>query len=220
MLSRTASSVWWRRAAALGALAAILQANFLLEHLVPTGLPWRDSLVSALSAVGQPWSWTFRVGDAGAGMLLLALLRPLRRTLPGRAGLATVVLLALFAIGLVVAAIARENCVPGVDAGCVVDALAGSPPFSQNWWHDVASIVSVTGIVLLPAPAFLALRRGGEHRSAWLVLGVGLISLVLALVASTEILLAPQDNTSVLQRVQVLLVSVQLILLFLRRLRR
>ncbi len=214
---RVANTGLSRVAVAVAVLAAVLQANFLLEHVVQTGLPWTNSLVSALSAANQPWSWVFRVGDASAGLLLLGLLPALRRTLPGWSGRLTVGLLALFAVGLVVAALAREDCVPGMDPGCVVDALSGSPPFSQDWWHDVASTLSVTGIVVMPAPAFWALRQRGELRSAWAVLVAGLVSVVLALVESTEILFFPAVNTSVPQRVQVLLVSVQLLLLFVGR---
>lgn len=212
-----ASVALTQREVAVAVIAAVLQANFLLEHVVPTGLPWTNSLVSALSAAHQPWSWVFRVGDAGAGLLLLGLLPALRRTMPGWTGRLTVGLLALFAVGLAVAALAREDCVPGMDPGCVVNALSGSPPFSQNWWHDVASTLSVTGVVVLPAAAFWELRKLGELRSAWMVLTAGLVSVALALVESTDILFFPAVNTSVPQRVQVLLVSGQLLLLFVGR---
>ncbi|HSR24341.1 MAG TPA: DUF998 domain-containing protein, partial [Candidatus Eisenbacteria bacterium] len=101
---------------AAGVVAAVLNANFLLELVLPTGVSATHSIVSELSATGRPWSWLFRTGDAVAGVAAVAVAvgflqaRPSARVL----GWCT----AVFGAGTAFSAMVSLPCADGTGLTC------------------------------------------------------------------------------------------------------
>lgn len=69
--ARGARVIGRRRFLALGAVAGLLNSNFVLATVLPGDFVSAAAPISELSVAGQPWSWAFRLGDASSGVLLL-----------------------------------------------------------------------------------------------------------------------------------------------------
>jgi uncharacterized protein DUF998 len=180
-----------------GAVAALLNANFLLELIIVTGLPPGRSMVSELSAVGQPDAWAFQVGDGVAGVLAAALALTLLRAGMHRL-LAWCAL--VFGVTTTLSALLPLPCTIGACAGGTWRVLL----------HDGPSVVGTTAAVL---GSWLLVRaeERGALRTATVVIALT-ATLTGALFAFSN--LGPAlPATGVIQRVQILSLSAWLVLL-------
>ena len=173
-----------RRWTLLGVLAAVLNANFALEALLPGQSGVGRRVVSDLSLASQPWSWVFRLGDASSAVVLLvvalAMLRAGRRSAPWRVG---AWLVAGFAAATLLSALVPLSCAATADSTC-----AGSPPGAPaplaNLLHDGASIAGTTAGILAAAVLALA-TKGRQSRAHWLAFALS-AALGLALVVGAQ----------------------------------
>lgn len=169
----------WRWAL-LGALAAVLNANFALEGLLPGPVRIGRRAVSELGVGSAPWSWVFRLGDGSSAAVLLAvavgMLRLGRRSLAWRSAAR---LLVAFAATTLVSAVVPLTC-PATASSACTGSPPGTPPPWANVVHDDVSIVGTTAGIAAAALLALATRRG-QRVGHWLVfvasagLGVALV---------------------------------------------
>ena len=202
-----------RRWTKLGALAGVLNANFVLEWFLSGQGDVGRSVVSDLGLANHPWSWVFRLGDAlGAVLLLvigLALLRSVRRSLTGlvapwrdRAWRVGAWLVIGFAVTTLIAALVPLSCAATADSTCA-NSPPGSPVPLANLLHDGVSISGTTaGIV---AAALLALAtRGWQSLAHW-------VAFALAAALGLALLVGAQGEVAEwfgwVQRAQILLLS-------------
>lgn len=196
-----------------GVLAAVLQVGFLLELALPGGPDITRSQISELSAPDQPWDLVFRGFDVASGLLVLAVV-------PGwwRASRAVGGALAVWGVGLAVAALWSASCADTLHHGCAGNGLPGPHTSLRDNLHDIGSIASVFGLLFALLAAGLVLRRHERRdpaapRRAGLVLGLWAVCSVLGLFESAEDVLGADAGRGIVQRVQVALLSVLLVLL-------
>lgn len=195
-----------------GLLAGLLQVNFLLELVLPGSLPVTTSLVSELSAPGQPYAWAYRGGDLASGLLTLELARLLARGWRDRAGLATALLVAAYGLGLVVSALVPTSCDDrlGRCGGHVL--LTSAAPLGDRV-HDLVSIIGGIGVLVACATGALVLRHAGQPRRAAVLLGTAVVAAALGASALAQVSLSLPTGQGVVQRVQVALSSLVVVLL-------
>lgn len=200
----------WPRAC--GSLAGVLQANFLLELALPGALPLSTSLVSELSAPGQPFAWAYRAGDLLATVLTLEVARLLVSGWRTRTGRLTGVLVAVYAVGLGVSALVPTDCADGLGqcGGHVV--LTSGAGFADRV-HDLVSIASALGLLVAAGTGAVVLRRRGSPRHARLLAATGVLATVLGTVALAQVVLDHSTGQGYVQRTQVALSSVLVALL-------
>lgn len=200
----------WHWSTYAGSVAALLQVGFLLELVLPGPLSVTSSQVSELSAPGQPGAWLFRTFDVLTGLLVLAIVPgwwAVRRSVA--------VALACYGVGLAFAALAPASCADSLQPTCLSSRLPGPALTWQDNVHDVGSIVSVLGLLLGAALAAWALRRPAPARARVIAVCWG-VSLVLGAAESLEDVLVVHTGRGVLQRIQIVLLSVVLVALSLR----
>lgn len=198
----------------LGVLACTLNLSFVLEALLPGPARVGATVVSDLSVPGRPWSWLFRVADAGSALCLIGvcvLLLRRRHALrsPARAAwisacLATVV----FALSTLVAAAVTESCAPALDPACPTGLAQVS---TADLVHDAVSSVGST-LAVLAAVVFAVLLR----RSRWLAAGHGVAFAAAALSGLVFVgwQAQPQDDLSGwAQRLQIVALSLWFVVL-------
>jgi hypothetical protein len=186
----------------------VLQVGFVVELLLPGGPDVTRSQISELSAPGQPGALWFRAADVASGLLVLAVV-------PGwwRASRAVATSLAVWGIGLAVAALWSASCADSIDEGCEGNGLPGPHALLRDDLHDIGSIFSVFGLLLAILFAARVLRRHGELRRGAQLLRLGVVCCVLGLFESGEDLLGVSAGRGLSQRLQVVLLSVTLVLL-------
>ena len=183
----------------LGALAGVLNANFVLEWLLPGQGDVGRSVVSDLGLASHPWSWVFRLGDAlGAVLLLvigLALLQSVRRSLTWRVAGRRVAgrrvsawrvgawLVTGFAAATLVAALVPLSCAATADSTCAGSPPGASPPLA-NLLHDGVSIAGTTAGIAAAGVLALATRRW-QSLAHWLAFALA-AALGLALVVGAQ----------------------------------
>lgn len=201
----------WHWSVVCGLTAALLQVGFVLELVLPGPLPVTTSQVSELSAPGQPGAWLFRTFDVLTGVLVLAIV-------PGwwtvRRSVATS--LACYGVGLAFAALAPASCADSLQPTCLSSRLPGPSLTWQDNVHDIGSTVSVLGLLVGAGLAAWALRRSSPRRARVVAVGWA-FSLVLGAAESLEDVLVVHTGRGILQRVQIVLLSVVLVALSLRR---
>lgn len=198
----------------LGVLACVLNLSFVMESLLPGPARVGATVVSDLSVPGRPWSWLFRVADAGSALCLLALcvlLLQYRSALRDRsrvAWVAAVVATAAFAASTVVAATVTETCAAATDPACPTGVAQAS---TADLVHDVVSSVGSTAGVVA-ALVFAVLLR----RTRWLAT---LHGAAFAAAASSGVVFVawqaqPQDDLSGwVQRAQIVALSLWFVVL-------
>lgn len=203
---RTVRTVPWP--AACGALAALLQLGFVLEVALPGGPSVLRSQISELSAPGQPGAGLFRAADVASGVLVLALV-------PGwwRASRTVAVSIAVWGVGLALAAIFAASCADSLQPGCLGSSLPGPGTSLRDNLHDIGSVASVLAVLLGILVAGRVLWRRGDLRRGALVAALGVTCCLLGLVETTEDVLGVSPWRGVCQRSQVALLSVALVLL-------
>ncbi|MEZ0492577.1 DUF998 domain-containing protein [Kineococcus sp. TBRC 1896] len=133
-----------RLAVVLAVLAAVANANFLLEPVVGGRVDLAVGVVSELSVPSEPGSVWFRLGDGTSG-LLGAVLGVLLWRGAGARGARHVRFRALcllaFGVGTFVSALVPITCAP---------SLGPCPPSSETaeLVHDGVSVLATTGAVL------------------------------------------------------------------------
>ena len=168
--------------AALGLLAAVANANFLLRRPVGSSFDPVTSEISLLSVAGQPGAWAFRAADTAAGLaaVLLALasaavttnFRGSRRVY----GRLLAVSLGAFGIGTVASAIVTLSC--AMSAQCVASPARDSV-------HDALSVVATLGTVV-GCILLLRLRAGRASRGA--VAGEALLAAAVTGLAALQVI--------------------------------
>lgn len=195
-----------------GALAAVLQANFLLEIVLPGHLPIATSLVSELSAHGQPWSWVYRTGDLLAAALTLEVAWLVgRRPRPPWCG-PTAWLVAVYAVGLGASALVPTPCVDALGR-CGGHVVLESTADLADRVHDLVSILSAFALLVASGSGAGVLRHRGHLLRARLLLGTGVLAAALGALDLVQITLDVDGGQGVVQRVQVALTSVLVALL-------
>jgi hypothetical protein len=138
-------------------LAAVLELAWVVQFVLPTGVPWPRQLFSDLEADGRPWAWLFRAAFDGADLLVIAVSAVLVVRCWRAQGPARWAWLALGVSGL--AAVVDDGfamtCVPGVSPACPLGTLPLHAPWIDQL-HSVASCVAVLG--MLASMAVLARR--------------------------------------------------------------
>ncbi len=185
----------------MGALAGLLNANFVLERLLP-GV--RDVAISVLSVPGQPWSTAFRVGDGVSGALVALLGAALLRTARSSRRLrAAAVLVLVTGVTTWVSAVVPLSCPATASPSCAGAGPGATPPLA-NLVHDGVSILGTTAAIIAAALLAAATTRGQRVAHAvTFVLAAGL-GLALAVGARGAV----PDWFGVVQRTQVGALSV------------
>ncbi|WP_406398208.1 DUF998 domain-containing protein [Streptomyces uncialis] len=165
---RAASRTGPRTTALLTAAGTLAYSAWLLEAVLPTGLPRATAYVSELAAEGEPFSALFRATDLLAGLLLLTaallgLLRPSAR-LPWAEGRPWTLVgwsaLALFAAATVADSRLPLSCTPTMDAGCAEREHSGLVPLTHSA-HLVTSAMATAAALLTAVALTVAARRYG-----------------------------------------------------------
>ena len=193
---------------ACGVVAAVLQLGFVLELVLPGEPSALSSQISELSAPGQAGAWLFRAFDVASGLLVLAIV-------PGwhRVSRTVGVSLAIWGLGLALAAVFSASCSDSLHVGCLGSGLPGPHTGIRDDLHDLGSIASVLAVLLGLVAAGVVLRRHGDRRRGAVVLALGMTCCLLGLVETVEDVLGVSPLRGVSQRGQVLLLSVGLVLL-------
>ncbi len=191
-----------------GVVSAVLQLGFVLELVLPGEPSALRSQISELSAPGQPGAWLFRAFDVASGLLVLAIV-------PGwhRVSRTVGVSLAVWGLGLALAAVFSASCADSLHMGCLGSGLPGPHTGVRDDLHDVGSIASVLAVLLALVAAGVVLRRHGDARRGAVVLALGVTSCLLGLAETVEDVLGVSPLRGVSQRGQVLLLSVALVML-------
>lgn len=190
---------------ALGATAAVLNANFLIELVVPTHLSPVGTMVSELSATGRPDAWAFRVGDGVAGALavLLGLL------LVGRPGTRMLAWCALvFGASTTLSAAVTLPCAGGTAPACAGGATSGAELF-----HDSVSVLGTTAAVGGTWLLLRLLRAGRGWRLRACAATAAVVASATGLAFVVDHSLAAVPGIGLAQRAQVVAISVWLLLL-------
>lgn len=199
----------------LGLLACVLNLSFVLESLLPGPARVGATAVSDLSIPGHPWSWLFRVADAGSALCLLALCVTLwrQRSEPrgrwaGAGWVAATWSTATFAVSTLVAALVTETCAPASDPTCPAGIADAS---TTDLVHDVVSSVGSTLAVTAALTFAIVLRHRRWLATFHAALFVAAASSGLAFVAWQA---QPQDAISGwAQRVQIVALSAWFVVL-------
>lgn len=185
---------------AVGTLAGLLNANFVLERQLPVV---RDLAISGLSVPGQPWSVAFRLGDGVSGALVavlgVALLRGAHRARRLRA--AAVLVLAT-GVTTWVSALVPLRCVATVSPACAGASPGAAPPLA-NLVHDGVSIVGTTAAIIAAALLAAATTRGQRVAHAVAFVVSATLGLALAVGAPGTV----PDWFGAVQRTQVVTLS-------------
>lgn len=206
-----------------GVVAAVLNANFLLELVLPTGVPATHSIVSELSATGRPWSWLFRTGDAVAGFAAVVVAMGFLQA--RRSGRDQVLgwCAAVFGAGTAFSAMVSLPCADGIGVTC------SRPGSVAELVHDGASVLGTTAAVVgawLVVPLVLAgVRRRSRaavrpHALPGAVVTEGALAaaIAVAVVATgagavfvVDHMLVPVSVLGLAQRAQILAISAWLL---------
>lgn len=141
-------------AVVIGALAALLYANFLLDWVL-RDFSGMSKIVSELEAPGQPNATLLRVTDVICAALVVSLLPWVRSALPaGRWRELAVWAMVVFAICATTAAVIAAPCGPG--------AVCDEPGQRlRTVLHDGNSIVSDTAFFASVAATWFSIRASG-----------------------------------------------------------
>jgi hypothetical protein len=200
----------WRAVTLLlvGVVAALFYSNFLLA--VPfTSAHDQLAVISELEVPGAKVEALLRVTDVLCGLLVLALLPFVRRSLaPGRQRFWAVTMLAVFAVAGALSGIISLPC--ATDVSCT-----STPDQARHWVHDALSIGSQAAVFLAAAAVGLDTRERGPrwlHRAAWSTFWVGGIvgTLLFGLFAALD---ASSWETGLAQRFQVVVTSAWIVCL-------
>jgi hypothetical membrane protein len=190
----------------VGALAGLLNVNFVLDLAEAHPASLARSVVSDLSVPGQPDAWVYRVTDAVSAVLVLALAIALARRArhAGRRVLEAVAwCLGGFGLCTVVAAVVTETCASTLVQGCTE-----ATPLDDL--HDtVSTLGSLAAVAAMALLAVAARRRRGAcaaHVLATLVTGALGIALLVGSTPGT----APWFGW--VQRAQIVVLSLWLVL--------
>ena len=154
---------------AVGAVAAFLYSNFLLDAIFSPDHDWL-AVVSDLEVPGEPTATLLRVTDVVCAVLTVSLLPWVWRALPADGWRRPAVwLTVVFAAGGILAALVPLPCAAPEVCTSAADEM-------QRWWHDGFSVVSATALFLGAGCVALDTRRHGPawmHRAARLTFWVG-----------------------------------------------
>jgi len=149
--------------AVIGAIAALLYGNFLLDWVL-RGFHGMGAVVSSLEAPGASNSDLLRVTDVICAGLVACLLPQVRARLPrGTWREIFVGATFVFAIGAALAAVVVTPCLPGVSCVGPGQRLATDA-------HDYLSVVSDTALYAGAAAVWFSTRTAGPvwfRRAAW-----------------------------------------------------
>jgi hypothetical protein len=196
-----------------GLLAAAFNCAFLFRAASASRLDPVNSMISELEVPGQPLSWFFRGASLLSGLAAVAFAVGLRPRIPaGRWGLAGCVALGLYGLAGAADALIPMDCAPSASVVCFRADMAGptSWPFQAHTWFDVAGSIAVLvslwllGRHLVQHPEW---RRTSVITRAGFA-GLAAVSAVLTLMSAQYL-----PGVGVVQRVEVLAVSVWLIVL-------
>jgi Protein of unknown function (DUF998) len=149
-----------------GVTAGVLNCSFVLESLLPGPAHVGATVVSDLSVPDRPWSWVFRVADAGSALFVLLICFALasRRAASDDDGLQASrtawnvgwVATTVYAASTLLAAVVAETCAPAFDPSCP-DGIAVASV--TDVVHDTISSVGSSSGVLACLAFAVALRR-------------------------------------------------------------
>lgn len=188
-------------------LAAVAYSLWLLAPLLGSNLSERTSYVSELYALGQPYSWLFRIGDITAGSaIVLAMLawEPPRRP---RWWTVTRWSALVFGLSTIVDASSPLPCAPLTEPECA----AATHGRWQDVLHTISSTIAGTALITAAVALGLALRhtrsRPVVQVAYWiLVAGLSLTTVwTLWEVAAASGMVTAFDALGIAQRVQVIL---------------
>ncbi|WP_432541647.1 DUF998 domain-containing protein [Kineococcus sp. SYSU DK002] len=190
----------WGTAAALAAVAALTNANFLLAPLTGSRVDLGTGVISELSVPSQPGSAWFRLGDGTAGVLGVALAVLAWRAVAPRARFRAVCL-AAFGAATLASALVPLTCAPSLGP-CPASASGAAAV------HDGVSVVATTAAVL--GGVELAVRARGWLRPP--AVAVAAVALGCGLYEAVTFALGGTGGGGAAQRWQVLAVSAWLVL--------
>lgn len=198
---------------AVGALAALLYANFWLDAALRGGAH-ATTVVSELEAPGEPHATLLRVTDVVCALLVVALVPAVRAALPARRtrGVAwrdvAAGALVVFAAGAALAAAVALPCGPGAVCTSAADVL-------RTRAHDTASIVSDVALYGSVVAVWLATRGAGPawaRRAAWWVFWLGAVGSS-AVFGAFDRWAPGTPAVGIAQRVHILVISAWLVCL-------
>ena len=196
-----------------GVLAAAANCAFLFRAVSASRLDPVNSMISELEVPGQPLSWFFRGASLVSGLAAFVFAVGLRPRIPaGRLGQAGCVALALFGLAGAADALLPMDCAPSASVVCFRADQDGpmSWPYQAHTWFDVAGSVAVLvslwllGRHLVQHPEW---RRSSAVTRAGFA-GLAAVSVVLTVMSARYL-----PGVGVVQRVDVLGVSVWLLVL-------
>ncbi len=181
-----------------GAVAAVVNANFLLDRVVGSPVDLGTGVISELSVHGLPGWWLFRLGDGSTGVLGALLGFAAWRSGRRVTGVASVV----FGVGTLLSALIPLSCAPSL-GGCVGDDPTG-------FVHDLVSTVGTAGAIVAAAMLVHELRgRSRVLRGTALLVALGT---ALPGLGQTIDAASGGSGGGIVQQVQVLAVSGWLLL--------
>lgn len=201
----------------LGVAAGVLNCSFVLESLLPGPAHVGATVVSDLSVPDRPWSWVFRVADAGSALFVLLICVALasRRTASDDGPQASRtawnvgwVATTVYAASTLLAAVVAETCAPAFDPSCP-DGLAVTS--LTDVVHDTISSVGSSSGVLACLAFAVALR----HRRRLCVLhGTAFAAAALSGLLFVTLQVGGHDNlTGWVQRLQIVALSAWFVVL-------
>lgn len=200
-----------RLAAPLAALAGITYGSFLLEHLFSPDLSVVDGYVSELSARDQPYHLLYGGGDFVTGVLVITVAVLVLRTRPTGWAVAGWVLFGLFGLAAIGDAVFPLDCAPSLETTCALRERAGMLSFSHGF-HTVTS-TAVIGCGTLALVILAIDARAGGRRTALGRWGLPLAAAEALSGAATVVLMVTGGPMGLLQRFQISVLCVTLLLL-------
>ena len=192
----------------IGAVAAFLYSNFLLDVIFSPTHDW-FAVVSELEVPGQPTATLLRVTDVVCAVLTLILLPSVRRALPSAGWRWTaVVMTALFAVGGILAAVVPLPCTS-------TEICVSASEDLERVLHDAFSVLSASTLFLGAGAVAIDTRHQGRR---W-VRVTALISFWIGGVLGTVLFLyfGWKDSTSwqtgIAQRFQIAMMSLWILAL-------
>ena len=196
-----------------GVLAAAANCAFLFRAVSASRLDPVNSMISELEVPGQPLSWFFRGASLLSGLAAFVFAVGLRPRIPaGRLGQAGCVALALFGLAGAADALLPMDCAPSASVVCLRADMDGpmSWPYQAHTWFDVAGSLAVLVSLWLLGRHLV---QHPEWRRASAVTRAGFAGLAAVSVVLTVMSARYLPGVGVVQRVEVLGVSVWLLVL-------
>ena len=144
----------------LAALAGFTYASWVLQFAVNPGLDPVNGYVSELSASDQPYHYLFAAGDLASGLLVIAMVAVVIRSLRPRGhALAGWLALVMFGAFSIADSAFAMDCAPNSDTTCALRERAGKVSFAHQFHSVTSTCVVMAGIISLIALT-IASRRG------------------------------------------------------------